>query len=298
VNTSPTRDSYTISSSSSPTRRPGPSAPARKTPYRPRSGMVPPEVTANRCAPRRPLKVSVTRSQVRRGRSSANSSDGYRPLSMSRTDSSIVRVSPPNGAARRASVSRSSTVHSSRAIMATTCWARTSSGLAGTRNASIAPARIRSAITAVCTRSPRNFGNRTPRDTAPTWWPARPTRCRPEATDGGASTWMTRSTAPMSMPNSRLDVATTAGSRPALRSSSVWSLCSRLTDPWCARARTAGAPRLIADCAITWAGARAGGTVKPGAAKAGFGADAELPSPRAGIAASWPPGAVFGTGDA
>ena len=35
-------------------------------------------------------------------------------------------------------------------------------------------------------------------------------RCSPLATDGGASTWITRSTAPMSMPNSRLEVATTA----------------------------------------------------------------------------------------
>ena len=41
------------------------------------------------------------------------------------------------------------------------------------------PSRIRSATTAVCTRSPRNFGKTTPRETAPTWWPARPTRCRP-----------------------------------------------------------------------------------------------------------------------
>ena len=52
TNTSPTRDSYTISSSSSPTRcefRPcRAAAPARNTPNRPRSGMVPPLVTASR----------------------------------------------------------------------------------------------------------------------------------------------------------------------------------------------------------------------------------------------------------
>ncbi|CAB4914452.1 unannotated protein [freshwater metagenome] len=77
---------------------------------------------------------------------------------------------------------------------------------------SIWPAFIRSATTADCTRSPRNFGNSTPRLTAPTWWPARPTRCSPAATFGGDSTWMTRSTAPMSMPSSREEVATTAGS--------------------------------------------------------------------------------------
>ena len=51
TNTSPTRDSYTISSSSSPTRwelRPWRCGPARNTPNSPRSGMVPPLVTASR----------------------------------------------------------------------------------------------------------------------------------------------------------------------------------------------------------------------------------------------------------
>jgi hypothetical protein len=75
-----------------------------------------------------------------------------------------------------------------------------------------------------------------PRLIAPTWWPARPTRCSPEATDGGDSTCTTRSTAPMSMPSSRLDVATTAGSRPDLSASSICDRCSRETEPWCARA--------------------------------------------------------------
>ena len=63
-----------------------------------------------------------------------------------------------------------------------------------------------------------------------------------EATDGGDSTWTTRSTAPMSMPSSRLEVATTAGSRPALRSSSTSARCSLETEPWWARAMTGGAP--------------------------------------------------------
>ena len=140
--------------------------------------------------------------------------------------------------------------------MATTCWASTSSGVLGRCSASIWPASIRSTTTAVCTRSPRNFGKSTPRLTAPTWWPARPTRCSPEATEGGDSTCTTRSTAPMSMPSSRLLVATTAGRRPDFRSSSMVARCSLLTEPWWARASTAGAPRAAPDWAITCAGLR------------------------------------------
>ena len=163
--------------------------------------------------------------------------------------------SDAKGAARRTSASRSSTCQVSMAVIATSCWARTSSGLAGTFRDSMAPERIRSVTTAACTRSPRYLGNTTPRETAPTWWPARPTRCRPDATDGGDSTWTTRSTAPMSMPSSRLEVATTAGSRPALRSSSTWARCSLETEPWWARARTGGAPCAAPELPISSAGA-------------------------------------------
>ncbi len=55
----------------------------------------------------------------------------------------------------------------------------------------------------------------------PTWWPARPMRCMPLATDGGASIWTTRSIAPMSMPSSSDEVATSARSVPALSASSI-----------------------------------------------------------------------------
>jgi hypothetical protein len=76
-NVSPTRDSYTISSSSSPTRDPEPVSEAGvMTVNRPRSGIVPPEVTASRCAPGRPRSSPFTRSHVTLGRSSPNSSDG------------------------------------------------------------------------------------------------------------------------------------------------------------------------------------------------------------------------------
>ena len=100
------------------------------------------------------------------------------------------------------------------AQIATICWAAMSSGLAITDSDSMAPICIRPATTAAEIRSPRNLGNITPWLGAPTWCPARPIRCSPLATDGGDSTWITRSTAPMSMPSSSDEVATTAGSRP------------------------------------------------------------------------------------
>ena len=115
---------------------------------------------------------------------------------------------------------------------------------------------MRSATTAHSSRSPRNFGKITPRLTAPTWCPARPTRCSPDATDGGDSTCTTRSTAPMSMPSSRLEVATTAGSRPAFRSSSTSARCSRDDRPVVRPGDDdlLGRARLRRLCAITCAG--------------------------------------------
>ncbi len=100
----------------------------------------------------------------------------------------------------------------------------------------------------------------TARDTAPTWCPARPIRCRPDETAGGLWTCTTRSTAPISMPSSRLLVATTARSRPDFRSSSISRRRSLLTLPWCARASNAGAPDVCPAMAITSAGGRRGGS--------------------------------------
>ena len=88
------------------------------------------------------------------------------------------------------------------AAIATICWASTSSALRGTTVVSISPSRIRRATTAHSSRSARNFGKIRPRLTSPTEWPARPIRCSPRATDFGDSTWITRSTAPMSIPSS------------------------------------------------------------------------------------------------
>ena len=61
------------------------------------------------------------------------------------------------------------------------------------------------------------------------------------------------------MPSSRLEVATTAGSRPDFSSSSTIARCSRETEPWCALATITGAPSAVPDCAISSAGGRAGG---------------------------------------
>ena len=78
VITSLTRDSWTISSSSSPTRRdPARSSPSGSTtPNMPRSGMVPPLVTASCFAPGRALSAPVSRFQTSRGRKPAKSSEG------------------------------------------------------------------------------------------------------------------------------------------------------------------------------------------------------------------------------
>ena len=122
------------------------------------------------------------------------------------------------------------------AAIATICWASTSSALRGTTVVSIAASRIRRATTAHSSRSARNLGKIRPRLTSPTEWPARPIRCSPRATDLGDSTWITRSTAPMSIPSSRLEVATRHGSSPALSISSTTVRSSRASEPWCERA--------------------------------------------------------------
>ena len=172
---------------------------------------------------------------------------------MSSTASRIPLVSPPNGAALRTVCSSSSTSQSSTAVIATICWASTSSGLCGIFSSSIAPAasvghhRRLDQVALV-------LGKMMPRETSPTLCPARPTRCSPLATEGGASTCTTRSTAPMSMPSSRLDVATTAGSRPALSASSISARSCRDTEPWCALATSAGAPAEAPACAMISAG--------------------------------------------
>src|SRR5215216_4163553 len=136
---------------------------------------------------------------------------------MSRTFSSWTRERSANGYARRTSSCSSSTAISSCDAIPTTCCARTSSGLRGICVSSIAPSFIFFTTTADSSRSARNFGKTRPRETDARSWPARPTRCSPRATDFGDSTWITRSTAPMSIPSSSEEVATRQGIWPRFR---------------------------------------------------------------------------------
>ena len=69
----------------------------------------------------------------------------------------------------------------------------------------------------------------------------------PLATDGGASIWMTRSIAPMSMPSSSEEVATRPRICPALSRSSISIRCGRASEPWCARTSGSPASSLSAD---------------------------------------------------
>src|SRR5207245_2945264 len=73
------------------------------------------------------------------------------------------------------------------AHIATICCASTSNGLRGTVVDSMRPSSIPSTTAAASSRSPRNFGMTTPRETSPTECPARPTRWIPAATLGGAN---------------------------------------------------------------------------------------------------------------
>ena len=63
----------------------------------------------------------------------------------------------------------------------------------------------------------------------------------------------------MSMPSSSEEVATTAGRRPAFRSSSMSRRCSRLTEPWWARASDSPAPMRRGGLRDLSAGERAAG---------------------------------------
>lgn len=140
--TSPTRDSYTISSSNSPTLRgPVPDSPSGSTTvYMPRSGMVPPLVTARRCAPGRAEMRPASSLYCNGGRNAENSSLLYAPVIMPITESNMSLSRSRKGAALRTCAYHSSGSRSSIAAAATVCWASTSSGLPGMCSGSRSPA--------------------------------------------------------------------------------------------------------------------------------------------------------------
>ena len=206
-----------------------------------RSGIVPAFVTASRRAPVRPRMTPAVRSQTMRGRSSANSSrDSGRRACRARSRAAAARGRRTDRRRGRAGAARRPRSPRRRRSRRSAARARRA-GSAGSFVSSISPPRIARATTADSSRSARNFGKIRPFEIASSSWPARPTRCSPRATDFGLSTWTTRSTAPMSIPSSRLDVATRHGIRPAFRSSSIRTRCSRAGEPWWARATSSSA---------------------------------------------------------
>ena len=80
-------------------------------------------------------------------------------------------------------------------------------------------------------RSWGEVGRKRARGTPPTWWPARPILCRAVDIEPGEPTWMTRSTEPMSIPNSRLDDDTTARSKPFFKRRSTSSRIDLSIEP-------------------------------------------------------------------
>ena len=165
-----TRDSYTISSSSSPTRRdPACSSPSGSITLKaPRSGMVPPLVTARCCAPGRGVSRFGSRSHIRRGRNWANSSEGYLPASISSVASNRLRGRLRKGSARRTTANHASTERVSIATAATVCCASTSSGFCGGATGSSSPLSMHCTITAASSRSRRVRGKTMPLEMPPT----------------------------------------------------------------------------------------------------------------------------------
>ena len=101
--------------------------------------------------------------------------------------------------------------------MATICWASTSSGWRGTRVCSISPSRMRPATTAVSSRSPRNLGKKRPSDGVAHLVAGAADPLQAGGDRLGRLDLHDQVDAPMSMPSSSDEVATSAGSRPGLQ---------------------------------------------------------------------------------
>ena len=89
-----------------------------------------------------------------------------------------------------------------------------SSGATGGCSRSRSPARTPASSAVHSTSSSRLSGKSRPFGTPPTWWFARPIRCRNVPIDRGEPSWQTSSTGPTSMPSSSDAVATSARRSP------------------------------------------------------------------------------------
>ena len=125
----------------------------------------------------------------------------------------------------------------------TRCCTSTSSGFAGASRGSMRPAATASRAAAASMSSSAWVGTSVTREGRPGEWPERPARCTSRATPLALPTCSTRSTGEKSTPRSRLDVQTTALSRPALSPVSTHSRTERSSEPWCSASRPAQSGR-------------------------------------------------------
>ena len=114
------------------------------------------------------------------------------------------------------------------------CWARISNGLSGISITSNSPLFTLHNRAEHSTKSSRVKGNSIPFGVPSIQCPLLPTRCKNFAIFLGEANWITKSTEPISIPNSIEAVATNARRCPFLRFCSAFCLLSLLMLPWCA----------------------------------------------------------------
>ena len=113
-------------------------------------------------------------------------------------------------------------------------WASTSVAFSGIETLSICPSYADLTRTAHSIRSSESNTTNLPLEISLRACPALPIRWSPLAIDLGDPIWTTRSTYPISIPNSRLVDEITTSISPALSFSSTSSLISLDKEPWCA----------------------------------------------------------------
>ena len=158
-----------------------PASPARNTPNRPRSGIVPPLVTATTRASRRPSTTSVTRSQTIRGlqlrelvRRVGAGEHPQHPLE--RLAATASRTAPRGVTTSSSSSTVQRSIDGHRDDLLGEHVERVARHDRRLDRALVHPLRRRPR-----TRAGRRgtWGRSRPCDGSPTWWPARPMRCSP-----------------------------------------------------------------------------------------------------------------------